>query len=104
MPITKPTRTSTESGGSVMTTNFEPVRTLEDLDSLDLDEIVAGYRSYEAGDPEPGPNRGRAFWHGWRNGREDLTGELDDAQRALAAEYGARMRAEAAVNGRRNRS
>lgn len=47
--------------------NFEPVRTWADLQSLDVAEILDGYRSAERGDPEPGPNRGRAFWHGWRN-------------------------------------
>lgn len=46
---------------------FLPVRTLDDLNSLDQSDIVEGYTSAERGDPEPGPNRGRAFWHGWRN-------------------------------------
>jgi hypothetical protein len=45
--------------------NFAPVATLEELDGLDFTEIVAGYSSAERGDPEPGPNRGKAFWHGW---------------------------------------
>ena len=49
-----------------MTTPFAPVRTAEDLDSLDPNEIVAGFRDFQRGDPEPGPNRGRAYWHGWR--------------------------------------
>lgn len=81
--------------------SFEPVRTLEDLNSLDAMEILEGYRSYEAGDPEPGPNRGRAFWHGWRNARADKTGETDEAQKALAAAYGAEQRRlEAARPGR----
>lgn len=69
-----------------MTGGFEPVRTIEDLESLSLDDIVEGYQSAERGDPEPGPNRGRAFWHGWRNRMIDL-GVIpgDDASRALAA-------------------
>jgi hypothetical protein len=46
---------------------FEPVRTKADLDSLDQADVLEGYRSAERGDPEPGENRGRAFWHGWRN-------------------------------------
>lgn len=46
---------------------FEPVRTKADLETLDHTQIVEGYVSAERGDPEPGPNRGRAFWHGWRN-------------------------------------
>lgn len=45
---------------------FDPVTTLADLDSLDEQEIIEGYLSAERGDPEPGDNRGRAFWHGWR--------------------------------------
>jgi hypothetical protein len=67
--------------------NFEPVRTLADLESLDADEILAGYLDAKRGDPEPGPNRGRAYWHGWRNRMMDL-GELphDDASRQLARE------------------
>lgn len=40
---------------------FTPVSTLADLESLDQEAIIEGYRSAERGDPEPGPNRGRAF-------------------------------------------
>lgn len=67
--------------------NFEPVRTKADLDTLDHAEIVEGYRSAERGDPEPGPNRGRAYWRGWRNRMIDY-GELpgDDASHQLARE------------------
>ena len=69
-------------------TSFEPVRTLADLNSLNEDDIVEGYLSAESGDPEPGANRGRAFWHGWRNRMIDR-GELpsDDAASQLAREY-----------------
>jgi hypothetical protein len=67
--------------------NFEPVRTLADLGSLNHDDIVEGYMSAQRGDPEPGPNRGRAFWHGWRNRMIDY-GEIppDDASGQLARE------------------
>lgn len=67
--------------------NFTPVSTKADLDTLDLDQIVDGYRSAKRGDPEPGPNRGRAFWHGWRNRMMDY-GEIppDAASRQLAHE------------------
>lgn len=67
--------------------NFAPVRTKADLDTLDHDEIVAGYTETKRGDPEPGPNRGRAYWHGWRNAMIDF-GEIpkDDAARDLARE------------------
>jgi hypothetical protein len=73
--------------------NFAPVSTLVDLAELDKDQIVEGYRSAERGDPEPGPNRGRSYWHGWRNRMIGL-GELpsDDASRALAREYVAAQR------------
>lgn len=73
---------------------FAPVSTLSDLDSLDDEQMLEGYLSAERGDPEPGPNRGRSFWHGWRNRMIDL-GELpsDDASRALAREYVAAQRA-----------
>jgi hypothetical protein len=66
---------------------FEPIRTLADLAALDHDEIVAGYCETRRGDPEPGPNRGRAYWHGWRNAMIDM-GEIpiDDASRQLARE------------------
>lgn len=42
-------------------TTFEPVLTLDDLDSLDDAEIVEGYCDWRPGDPEPGLNRGRAY-------------------------------------------
>ena len=64
-----------------------PVSTLADLDQLDLDEMAQGYRSGMDGDPEPGGNRSRSYWHGWRNGRTDKGGGKlhppDAAQLAL---------------------
>lgn len=55
--------------------NFEPIRTKADLETLDHAEIVAGYMETRRGDPEPGTNRGRAYWHGWCNRMRDF-GEL----------------------------
>lgn len=52
--------------------NFEPVRTKADLETLDQADILEGYMSAERGDPEPGPNRGRSYWHGWRNRMIDM--------------------------------
>ena len=70
-----------------MSETFAPVRTKADLDSLDETAIVDGYLSAERGDPEPGQNRGRAFWHGWRNRMIDLgVLPMDDASRRLAHE------------------
>lgn len=77
--------------------NFEPVRTLADLDTLDEADMIEGYMSAERGDPEPGANRGRAFWHGWRCRMMDhkeipidpdhlkLVGELVERNRQNAA-------------------
>lgn len=68
--------------------SFEPIRTLVELETLDHDEVVRGYMETEKGDPEPGPNRGRSYWHGWRNRMIDLREiEPDGASRQLAHEY-----------------
>ena len=65
--------------------NFEPVRTVADLETLDDAEILAGYLEAKRGDPEPGVNRGRAYWHGWRNAMMDFGEiEIDSAARQLA--------------------
>ncbi len=67
--------------------NFSPVRTKADLESLDHEQIIEGYRSAERGDPEPGPNRGRSFWHGWKTKMMDMGElEIDDAARSLVRE------------------
>lgn len=72
---------------------FAPVKTLDDLDSLDENEIIEGYKSAERGDPEPGENRGRAFWHGWRCRMFDLHELVADADHIkLVAAYLKRMR------------
>ena len=52
--------------------SFVPPKTLAELDELDPAEIVEGYTSAVRGDPEPGANRGRAFWFGWRNRMMDF--------------------------------
>ena len=67
--------------------NFEPIKTKSDLETLDAEEIYAGYLSADRGDPEPGLNRGRSFWHGWRNRMIDK-GELkpDAESRQLVRE------------------
>ena len=70
-----------------------PVTTLEDLDSLDEAEILEGYLDGRAGDPEPGGNRSRSYWHGWRNGAADYGHRpIDAAQRELAHAYAERAR------------
>lgn len=78
---------------------FEPVRTKADFDTLDQAEILEGYLSAERGDPEPGPNRGRSFWHGWRNRMIDM-GEIpmDAAAFQLAREIIRRPKFSPAAN------
>jgi hypothetical protein len=66
---------------------YAPVSTKADLDSLDPAEVLEGYLSAEQGDPEPGPNRGRAFWHGWCNRMRDKRQlPMTEAQRQLTRE------------------
>lgn len=66
---------------------FKPVRTLADLDQLDPDDILAGYRAGLRGEPEPGNLHSRGYWHGWRNGRVDAGfAEKDVDQCHLVAE------------------
>lgn len=50
---------------------FAPVRTIADLDTLDLAEMREGYWDGYHGEPEPGNNRTRSYWHGWGNGAVD---------------------------------
>ncbi|MBP2291021.1 hypothetical protein [Azospirillum rugosum] len=63
-----------------------PVEKLGDLNRLDADEIRDGYMEGISPDsPEPGNNRSRAFWHGWRNARIDRGHhEKDEAAKELA--------------------
>jgi len=64
----------------------QPVTTIADLDQLDSDEMYEGFRDGFKGEPEPGGNRSRAYWHGWRNGAVDGGHrEKDEAQAVLAA-------------------
>lgn len=82
--------------------NFEPIRTKADLLSLDADEITSGFMDgfRDPDQPEPGLNRGRAYWHGWRNAMMDLRRlPLDDASTQLAHEIAAGGRLDPEVFG-----
>ncbi len=64
------------------------VETLAELDTLDDAEIQEGYRDGRSGEPEPGDNRSKSYWHGWRNGMMDSHRmKPDAASMKLAAEY-----------------
>jgi hypothetical protein len=62
------------------------VRTVADLATLDEAEMLEGYLDGFAREREPGDNRSRSYWHGWRNGHTDRFGGGDEAQTALAHE------------------
>lgn len=69
----------------MMASQHDPVRTIEDVRTLDPSEMLEGYRDGRAGEPEPGNNRSRAYWHGWRNGALDGGHiEKDEHHAALA--------------------
>jgi hypothetical protein len=72
---------------------FAPITTLAELDALDDAEVCEGYRDGRAGEPEPGNNRSRSYWHGWRCGQMDAgTLPIPPEHRALTAAYLARLR------------
>ena len=67
---------------------FKPVETLADLNKLDSDEIVAGYLAGSRMLDEPGSDKSRSFWHGWRNAQMDHGRLLhDSAATRLVREY-----------------
>ena len=61
-----------------------PVTTVAELVTLDDDEMVEGYLDGRKGDPEPGDNRSKSYWHGWRSGNADFNGRSTPEGRALA--------------------
>ena len=66
-----------------MTSERTPVTTADELASFDKTEVLDGYRDGLSGEPEPGDNRSKAYWHGWRNGRNDRAGIAEQSQREL---------------------
>lgn len=73
---------------------FRPVETKADLEALDADDIVAGYRDGWGNPAEPGSDKSRGYWHGWRNAQTDRgRAPLDVHQMLLCHEVvGARAR------------
>lgn len=61
-----------------------PVTDPAELATFDSAETLEGYFDGLNGDAEPGDNRSKAYWHGWRNGHNDKAGKVDAAQRVLA--------------------
>lgn len=66
---------------------YQPVRTKQELEMLDKKEMVAGYLEGLQGSSQPGSDKSKSFWHGWRNGRVDGGHDATDgAQQQLARE------------------
>ena len=66
---------------------FQKVNSKADLANLDDAEMVAGYMAGLDGASEPGSDKSRGYWHGWRNGMVDSGRADKDAEQAnLAAE------------------
>ena len=68
---------------------FQKVSTKAELELLDSTEMLAGYRAGLSGETkEPGSDRSRSYWHGWRNAITDKgLAQSDVEQQMLAREY-----------------
>ncbi|WP_238512800.1 hypothetical protein [Pandoraea apista] len=73
---------------------YQPLSSVRELDVLDEGDCVAGYLAGLDGAPEPGSDKSKSYWHGWRNGMMDK-GRLpiDEPARNLAHEFVRRQRA-----------
>lgn len=79
-----------------------PIETLNELDTLDHGEVVEGYFDGRKNEPEPGNNRSKSYWHGWRNGMVDgHHAEKDAAQARLAHAFLKRLRLQSGDGGTR---
>lgn len=73
---------------------FTPLSTAAEADLLDMDDCVEGYKRGLRADPEPGSDKSKSYWHGWRNGMMDRgLIPIDDAARNLVSEIVRRQRA-----------
>lgn len=72
-------------GTEVEMSEFQKVSSKADLDNLDEADIVAGYIAGLDGANEPGSDKSRGYWHGWRNGMVDSGRSDKDAEQASLA-------------------
>lgn len=73
---------------------YQPISSLRELDLLDADDIVAGYRAGRDGASEPGSDKSKSYWHGWRNAMMDRRQiPHDEASTSLAREFVLKQRA-----------
>lgn len=73
---------------------YQPLSSIAELPALDSDDCLAGYRAGLGDAPEPGSDKSRSYWHGWRNGMMDK-GRMphDEAACNLVREYVRKQRA-----------
>jgi hypothetical protein len=63
---------------------FKPITTLEEVDALDNDLLVAGYRAGLSDQPDY-TQKSQAYWHGFNNGQVDSgRTQASEEQRLLA--------------------
>lgn len=70
---------------------MEEISTLAQLDALDQDAIVLGYR-HGLREVADHTRTDQAYWHGYMNAHSDRNGYSTPAQQQLAREYVASMR------------
>jgi hypothetical protein len=63
-----------------------PPLTWADVEAMDPDELLRGYRDGFSGAPWPKDDPSPAYEHGRRNGANDRAGVVDEEQRRLARE------------------
>ena len=65
---------------------FFPPKQLSDIEAMNDDDLLEGYRLGINNGPEPKDNRDK--WQGWRNGMCDIGRKItDDGQRGIAREF-----------------
>lgn len=66
---------------------FTPVETKADLETLCEDDVLAGYMDGLINQNEPGSDKSRGYWHGWRNAQTDKgRAPVDVSQQRLVRE------------------
>jgi len=78
-------RSNEELGTEGEMSEFQKVSSKKDLDNLDDTDMVAGYMAGFDGADEPGSDKSRSYWHGWRNGMTDGGRAEKDAEQANLA-------------------
>lgn len=73
---------------------YQPLSTAAEADFLDMDDCVEGYMSGLRTEEEPGSDKSKSFWHGWRNGMIDRGKiPIDEAAQNLCREMIRRQKA-----------